>query len=331
LDNGTLDVRLSLRTTDRKAARNMGAALTAVTPRVLDMLDRRARQKTDITEQELQAIAKAMYEERLAEVCTLQRSTPYDFETHSAANLAFIDYFERLKNQGGHMSLLPDDERTLEAEGWSAQRIADLRTIVAMREERGIDPIRQDEIDRHLAAAGFALDDRLRWMLELLGSFDAEREAQVRRVKRVLAVKGQKLLEAWTRRSEPSTAHAQLGPRVGASTDVSEMGLDLSRAARTQARSGECRDEIGRAARSATPRSIGCTMTGDAAVALAVLATAKREKRTDGPHPSARNWTMYSCASNSRRPMSASLRSSAVAGSSGASVVGSGSGGRSRS
>ncbi len=36
-----------------------------------------------------------------------------------------------------------------------------------MREERGIDPIRQDEIDRHLAAAGFAVDDRLRWMLEL--------------------------------------------------------------------------------------------------------------------------------------------------------------------
>ncbi len=43
-----------------------------------------AKQKTDITEQELQAIAKAMYEERLAEVCTLQRSTPYDVEDHSA-------------------------------------------------------------------------------------------------------------------------------------------------------------------------------------------------------------------------------------------------------
>lgn len=44
----------------------MGAALTAVTPRVLEMLDRRVKQKTDITEQELQAIAKAVYEERLA-------------------------------------------------------------------------------------------------------------------------------------------------------------------------------------------------------------------------------------------------------------------------
>lgn len=34
--------------------------------------------------------------------------------------------------------------------------------------ERGIDPIRQDEINRHLATAGFAVDDRLRWMLELV-------------------------------------------------------------------------------------------------------------------------------------------------------------------
>ena len=145
----------------------MGAALTAVTPGVLEMLDRRAKQKTNITEQELQAIAKAMYEERLAEVCTLQRSTPYDVENHSAANLAFIDYFERLKNQGGHMSYLPAEERKLEEAGWNAQRIADLRSIIAMREERGICLIRPDEIDHHLAAAGFAVDDRLRWMLEL--------------------------------------------------------------------------------------------------------------------------------------------------------------------
>jgi len=59
----------------------MGAALTAVTPRVLEMLEHEARRKTDISERELQAIAKAMYEERLAEVCTLQRSTPYNAET----------------------------------------------------------------------------------------------------------------------------------------------------------------------------------------------------------------------------------------------------------
>ncbi|WP_125993853.1 hypothetical protein [Sphingomonas sp. S-NIH.Pt15_0812] len=111
----------------------MGAALTAVTPRVLDMLDRRARQKTDITEQELQAIAKAMYEERLTEVCTLQRSTPYDVENHSAANLAFIDYFERLKNQGG--PYVPSAGRRAQIGGGGLEREARSDRL------RGSDPI----------------------------------------------------------------------------------------------------------------------------------------------------------------------------------------------
>ncbi|WP_314376231.1 hypothetical protein [Sphingomonas paucimobilis] len=64
------------------------------------------------------------------------------------------------------MSFLPAEERKLEAEGWSAQRIADLRAIITMR-EGGIGPIRQKEMDRHLVAAGFAIDGRLRWMQEL--------------------------------------------------------------------------------------------------------------------------------------------------------------------
>ncbi len=145
----------------------MGAALTAVTPRVLEMLDRRAKQKTDITEQELAGDRQGDVRGAAGRGVHLQRSTPYDVETTRPANLAFIDYFERLKNQGGHMSFLPGEERKLEAEGWRAQRIADLRSIIAMREERGVSLIRPDEIDRHLAAAGFAVDDRLRWMLEL--------------------------------------------------------------------------------------------------------------------------------------------------------------------
>lgn len=164
-DKFALDVRLSLRTTERKVARNLGAALTAATPRVLEVLDMHGKQRTSITEQELQAIAKAMYGERLAEVCTLQRSNPHDVANHSAANVAFIDYFERLRQNGGPMSFLPAEERRLETAGWSAQRIADLRSIIAMREERDIDPMRPDEIDRHLGAAGFAINDRLRDML----------------------------------------------------------------------------------------------------------------------------------------------------------------------
>ena len=162
-----IDVRLSLGTPDRLQARNRGAVLTASYDRVVGMLNDRIRASRGMTERELQAIAKAMYEERLAEVCTEQRATPDDAEFHSATNRVFVDYFQRLTSRGGHMSFLPDEQQKLAAEGWDSQRIADLQTVIALRENKGVSPIRQEEIDRHLAAAGFAIDDRLRWMVEL--------------------------------------------------------------------------------------------------------------------------------------------------------------------
>ncbi|MBD8545941.1 hypothetical protein IFT82_04180 [Sphingomonas sp. CFBP 8760] len=133
----------------------------------MSMLNDRIRASRGLTERKLQAIARAMHEERLAEVCTEQRATPDDAEYHSATNRAFVDYFHRLTSRGGHMSFLPDEQSALEAQGWDAQRIADLKTVIALRENKGVSPIRKDEIDRHLAAAGFAIDDRLRWMVEL--------------------------------------------------------------------------------------------------------------------------------------------------------------------
>jgi len=162
-----IDVRLSLGTPDRLQARNRGAVLTASYDRVVTMLNEKIREGRGLTERALQAIAKAMYGERLAEVCTEQRATPYDAEYHSATNRAFIDYFQRLTSLGGHMSFLPEEKKKLEAEGWTNQRIADLQTIIALRETKGVSPIRREEIDRHIAAAGFEVDDRWRWAVEL--------------------------------------------------------------------------------------------------------------------------------------------------------------------
>ena len=51
------------------------------------------------------------------------------------------------------MLLLPAEQRQLEAKGWEPQRIADLKAIIAMREERDLSPIRREEIVRHLTAA----------------------------------------------------------------------------------------------------------------------------------------------------------------------------------
>lgn len=46
------------------------------------------------------------------------------------------------------MSLLDGEKAALQARGWDGQRIDDLREV------RGISPIRQDDVDRHLRAAG---------------------------------------------------------------------------------------------------------------------------------------------------------------------------------
>lgn len=66
-----------------------------------------------MTESEIQRIVRAMYEERFVELCHLQREAPGDAEYHSAANLAFADYFERQAQHGGNLSFLPGESEAL--------------------------------------------------------------------------------------------------------------------------------------------------------------------------------------------------------------------------
>lgn len=164
-----LDIRLSLRTSDRHEARDRGAALTAASGGVLKMLEKKIRAAASPTESEMQAMGRALYEELLSDLCTKQRASPYDADTHSMANLAYADYFDRMAQLGGRASLLPEEEKRLMAErGWDQQRIADLRCLIGVHDERGFPLIKPDSLDRQLYAFGYAPDDRLRWMLELV-------------------------------------------------------------------------------------------------------------------------------------------------------------------
>src|SRR5690606_32849522 len=105
-DSRTLDLRLSLRTYERSQAVSRGAALTAATGGVIRMLEGRIRAAAvKPTEEELQSLAKAAYDELLVELCTTQRSEPYNAEHHSAINHACVDYYDRLIRNGGHRSL----------------------------------------------------------------------------------------------------------------------------------------------------------------------------------------------------------------------------------
>ncbi len=168
-DGRTLDLRLSLRTYERLQAVSRGAALTAAMGGVMAMLN--GRMKTagkSLTEMELQALARSAYDELLTEICTDQRSTPYYAAYHSAANLAFADYYDRLARNGGHMSLVEEEEQQLVESGWDEQRIADLRRIVKLREDQGVTRLSTDAIDAKLRSAGLEPNDELRWMVELV-------------------------------------------------------------------------------------------------------------------------------------------------------------------
>jgi integrase len=178
-DGRKLDIRLSLKTFDRIEASRRGAALTAASGGVVEMLNQRIATHGGLSEAELQAIAKTAYEQLLAELCQDQRSTPYHAPLHSASNLAFAHYYQRLADNGGHLSLLPAEERRLaEQDGWDPQLIQDLRTIIKLREDRGVTRFQPNLIDGLLRQHGRAPTDMLRWAVEL-ALYPAFRDAHI--------------------------------------------------------------------------------------------------------------------------------------------------------
>ncbi|HLV07290.1 MAG TPA: hypothetical protein VKY80_06425, partial [Croceibacterium sp.] len=189
-DSRTLDLRLSLRTYERSQAVSRGAALTAATGGVIRMLEGRIRAAAvKPTEEELQSLAKAAYDELLVELCTTQRSEPYNAEHHSAINHACVDYYDRLIRNGGHRSLMREEELKLASQGWDERRIAALREIVKLREDRNVTRFRAELIDPKLQAIGFEPTDELRWITELVlypAFRDAHLEAEAS-LQRVLA------------------------------------------------------------------------------------------------------------------------------------------------
>ena len=174
-----LDIRLSLKTFDRMEASRRGAALTTASGGVIEMLNERAEAGQRLTEAELQAIAKSAYEQLLAELCQDQRSTPYHAPLHSASNLAFARYYQRLADNGGHLSFLPAEERRLaEQEGWEPQQVELLKTIIRAREEQDITRFKPAYIDGLLRQHGFLPTDISRWVVEL-ALYPAFRDAHI--------------------------------------------------------------------------------------------------------------------------------------------------------
>jgi hypothetical protein len=165
-DNSHLEVRLSLGTADRLEARNRGAALTAASQQVVAIMDERAKAvDARPTEEELKAIARAAYGERLAQFCDDQRGFPHYANEHSVANRTWADYYDRLARNGGHVPTVDREEQAWRMAGWDAQRVANLRTAIDHVQD-GNPPISQRFVDHHLRDLGYVPHDGLRRMVE---------------------------------------------------------------------------------------------------------------------------------------------------------------------
>lgn len=143
------------------------------------MLEQRIRAAGERpTEADLQTIAKNIYEELLSELCTRQRSRPFEADLFSGVNFTMADYFQRAADLGGHASLSqPEIDARLDA-GWSQERINNLAAAIRAREEEAVEAIPVERIDRQLRVLGFAPNDELRWMAQLV-AFDACRDAHI--------------------------------------------------------------------------------------------------------------------------------------------------------
>ncbi|MBN9504449.1 MAG: tyrosine-type recombinase/integrase [Altererythrobacter sp.] len=156
LFNGQIfDIRISLRTADRQRARELGAVLTAASGGVKMLLEEQVTRRSDErpTEAELQAIAKAEFENQRARYCDQQREHPQHRMMHSAANAAYADYYQRMIDTGGRPQLADDEEATLITSGYSEERIDRLKTLIELHE--GQPAVKPNTAIFHLRQLGF--------------------------------------------------------------------------------------------------------------------------------------------------------------------------------
>lgn len=167
-EDSRCDIRLSLRTADRHRARELGAALTAASGGVRMLVKEVARRRPDErpSEAELQAIAKAEFQNQLARYCDMQREHPRHRAMHSAANLAYADYYQRMIDTGGKPQFSSSEETALLAEGYPFERLERLKIVIEQHHGGGQPAIKHSTMAFHLRALGFEPNRILSAMVE---------------------------------------------------------------------------------------------------------------------------------------------------------------------
>ena len=162
------DIRLSLGTADRRRATELGAMLTAASGGVTMLVEEQVRRRADErpTEAELQAIAKAEFQNQLARYCDMQREHPQHRAMQSAANLAYADYYQRMMDTGGRPEFAPGEEAGLLASDYPLERLERLKIVIEQHHGGGQPAIKQNTLAYHLRTIGFEPNRILNGMVE---------------------------------------------------------------------------------------------------------------------------------------------------------------------
>jgi integrase len=118
------------------------------------------------SEAELQAIAKAEFQNQLARYCDMQREHPRHRAMHSAANLAYADYYQRMIDTGGRPEFAPGEETALLASGYPLDRLERLKIVIEQHHGGGQPAIKQSTLAFHLRGLGFEPNRILSAMVE---------------------------------------------------------------------------------------------------------------------------------------------------------------------
>lgn len=112
------------------------------------------------TESEICAMARQAYDELLSRFCEQQRCSPQLSDTHSVANRAFADYYQRCIEHGGDAPFT-DAEREVLARKWGLKRVQELEQVIALAEQGHVF-IKPRFVDARLREMGFAPHDGIR-------------------------------------------------------------------------------------------------------------------------------------------------------------------------
>lgn len=140
------------------------SASGGVTMLVEECVRRRADERP--SEAELQAIAKAEFQNQLARYCDMQREHPQHRAMHSAANLAYADYYQRMMDTGGRPEFAPGEEAGLLASDYPLERLERLKIVVEQHHGGGQPAIKQNTLVYHLRTLGFEPNRILTGMVE---------------------------------------------------------------------------------------------------------------------------------------------------------------------